>query len=170
MPVLVDGNNLLFAARDADPERPPSRSTLCLRLGQWARRTGEKVSVIFDGPAPTAGLARQIGDSDVAVDYSGAGSSADDVLTRRIEADSAARLLVVVSSDREILRVARRRRARVVRSDEFWAVLQRDLARPRRRPLEPDEKRQGLRPADTERWLRELGLQGGQGGADGEGH
>jgi predicted RNA-binding protein with PIN domain len=169
MPVLIDGNNLLYAARDTDPERPPSRSTLCLRLGQWARRTGERVSVIFDGPAPTGGLARQISDPDVAVSYSGTGVSADAVLAETIEADTAARLLLVVSSDREVLDVARRRQARGMRSDEFWAMVLGALARPERPPLEPDEKRQGLPAADTERWLRELGLPGSRPGAEDEG-
>ena len=164
MRVLIDGNNLLFAARDADPERPPSRSTLCFRLGQWARRTGEKVAVVFDGPAPTEALARQTSDPDVAVRYSGAGVSADEVLAKAIEADSAARLLVVVSSDREVARAARRRRAKTMRSDAFWAQVGRELARPERRPLEPPEKRRGVDAADTERWLRELGLAGGEAG------
>ncbi len=162
MPVLIDGNNLLFAALEIDPERPPSRSTLCWFLGQWARRTGEKVAVIFDGPEPTQALAGQISDPDVVVTYSGSGVSADDVLARTIDADSAARRLVVVSTDREVARSARRRKAKSVRSDAFWAMLQRDLAREQPKPLEPPEKRRGLRPADTERWLRELGLDGGQ--------
>ena len=169
MPVLIDGNNLLFAARDSDPERPPSRSTLCLRLGQWARRTGEQVAIVFDGPRPQEPLARQISDPDVAASYSGAGVSADEVLARSVATDSAARRLLVVSSDREIVRVARRRRAKTMRSDAFWAMLQRDLGRPTPKPLEPPEKRQGLLPADTERWLRELGLEesGPDAGADG---
>ena len=159
MPVLIDGNNLLYAALESAPERPPSRSTLCRLLGQWARRTGEKVAVIFDGPKPTQALAGQISDPDVAVEYSG-GLSADDVLARTIDADSAARRLIVVSTDREVARSARRRRARSVRSDTFWAALQRDLARERPGPLEPREKRRGLSAEDTERWVRELGLDG----------
>jgi predicted RNA-binding protein with PIN domain len=158
MPVLIDGNNLLFAARDADPERPPSRSTLCLRLGQWARLSGEKVAVVFDGPAPPEQLARQTSDPDVTASYSGAGVSADELLMREIESDSAARLLLVVSSDREVARAARRRRARTVRAEDFWTIIERDLARPRSTPQEPPEKRQGLGTADTERWLRELGF------------
>jgi predicted RNA-binding protein with PIN domain len=165
MPVLIDGNNLLFAALENDPERPPSRSTLCRLLGQWARRTGEQVAVIFDGPEPTEALAGQISDPDVAVTYS-AGPSADDVLARTLDAHSAARRLIVVSSDREVARAARRRKARSVRSDVFWAVVQRDLARERPRPLEPPEKRRGLKPDDAEHWLRELGLGGEQ--PDGE--
>lgn len=161
MPVLIDGNNLLFAALDDDPERPPSRSTLCRLLGLWARRTGEKVAVVFDGPEPTQALAGQISDPDVAVTYSG-GVSADDVLARTVDAHSAARRLIVVSSDREVARAARRRKAQSLRSDVFWAVVQRDLRRERPRALEPPEKRRGLKPDDTERWVRELGLDGEQ--------
>ena len=158
MPVLIDGNNLLYAARDADPERPPSRSTLCLRLGQWARRTGETVAVIFDGPAPSPGLARQIGDPNVRVGFSGAGVSADAVLLHAIGVDSAAKRLLVVSSDQEIVRAARRRRAKTIGSRDFWSGVLREIARPQERPLEPREKRRGLQPTDVQEWLRELDL------------
>jgi predicted RNA-binding protein with PIN domain len=168
MPVLIDGNNLLYAARDADPERPPSRSTLCLRLGQWARLTGEKVAIVFDGPTPAASLAQQIADADLAVSYSGSGVSADEVLVRAIEANSAARLLLVVSTDHQVARAARGRKARPIRSDAFWAAVQRELARPRPEPLEPPEKRRGLPAGDVERWLRELGLHDSTPGGDAE--
>jgi predicted RNA-binding protein with PIN domain len=167
MPVLIDGNNLLFAARDADPERPPSRSTLCLRLGQWARRTGETVVLVFDGPAPAKALARQISDPDVGVSYSGAGVSADEVLMRAIAAHSAPKRLLVVSSDNEIARAGRRRRAKTVGADAFWRHVQRDLTRPPRKRLEPGEKNRGLPPEDARRWLSEFGLDEGQADAGG---
>jgi predicted RNA-binding protein with PIN domain len=166
MPVLIDGNNLLYAARESNPERPPSRSTLCHHLGQWARRTGQRVAIVFDGPTPSAALAHQISDPNVVTSYSGAGISADDVLSKAIDADSAARLLLVVSSDREIARAARRRRAKTIRSEAFWAIVLRDLARPLPQALEPPEKRRGLQPGDTDRWLRDLGLNGAQPDAD----
>ena len=159
MPVLIDGNNLLFAALENDPERPPSRSTLCRLLGQWARRTGEPVAVIFDGPEPNQALASQISDPSVAVSYSG-GVKADVVLEKTIDADSAARRLIVVSSDREVARAARRRKAKTMRSDDFWEMVQRELNRAEPSPLEPPEKRRGLDSADTEEWLRELDLGG----------
>lgn len=158
MPVLVDGNNLLYAALEADPERPPSRTTMCLRLGQWSRRTGESVAVVFDGRAPAGGLARQISASDVEVQFSGSGTSADDVLRELIEAHSAARLLLVVSSDREVVRAAKRRRAKTIGSKDFWSALQRQLARETPRPREPMAKRRGLKKSDTDRWIRKLGL------------
>jgi predicted RNA-binding protein with PIN domain len=157
MPVLVDGNNLLFAALEHDPERPPSRSTMCCLLGQWARRTGERVAVIFDGPEPNPALASQISDPDVAVRYSG-DVTADELLARTIDADSAARRLIVVSSDREVAWAARRRRAKALRADAFWTTVLRDLTREQASPLEPPEKRRGLEGTDANRWLRRLGL------------
>jgi predicted RNA-binding protein with PIN domain len=150
MPVLIDGNNLLFAGRDADPERPVGRAKLCEMLGAWSRRIGEAVTVVFDGPAPSGGLAKQIGDPDIQVRFSGAGIRADDVLAEILAKDSAARRVVVVSSDREVAASARRRRARPMRSSDFWALLRDDLSRPPSTPLEPLEKRFGLGPGATD--------------------
>lgn len=157
MPVLIDGNNLLHAARAATPDRPPGRTQLCEALTQWSRRTREPVQVVFDGPAPARARAAQISGPDIAVSYSG-DVAADAVLIERLETDSAARRLLLVSSDREIVRVARRRRARTVGSPEFWDLVQRELARPPRRPLEPREKRTGLQADQSEHWETELGL------------
>lgn len=158
MPVLVDGNNLLYAALDADPERPPSRSTLCLLLGRWARKTGEKVSIIFDGPTPSAALVQQMTAECVRIGFSGA-RTADEIIAEIIANDSAARQLVVVSTDGEVASAARRFRAKPMRSDEFWASLLRELARAATAPLEPPEKRLGLGDEETEHWLRDMGLE-----------
>ena len=156
MPVLIDGNNLLYAALEIEPERPPSRSTICLLLGQWARKTGERVSIVFDGPAPSQGQVDQISDPSVDVRFSGAGVKADETLEGLINANSAARLLMVVSTDREVRQAARRRKAKTCRSDDFWGEVLRELARPTPKPLEPPEKQTGLSPEQTEGWLRKL--------------
>jgi len=159
MPVLIDGNNLLHAAQEDTPERPPGRSTLCDLLGLWAERTGESVRVIFDGPAPTAARAQQIGHAAIEVAFSGAGVKADDVLIGLLDADSAPRRLRVVSSDREIIRAARRRQARPARSGEFWMELRRALERPPPAPRTlPKAKHQGLAPGETDDWLRAFGM------------
>lgn len=159
MPVVIDGNNLLHAARDAeDPDRLVGRSMMCDRLGAWARRRREQVHVVFDGPAPSAPLAGQIGHPAIQTTYSGAGVSADAVVNDIIQTTSAPRRLVVVSSDREVARAAKRRRAIAIRSDEFWASVRRDLARPEPPRLEPEEKEAGLSPEATAGWLEEFGL------------
>lgn len=159
VPVVVDGNNLLYAARSAGTtELLIGRSMLCGTLSQWAARKGERVHVVFDGPPPNPALAVQIGKPHIELSFSGAGNSADSVVIERIERDSAARRLIVVSSDRAIIRAARRRRARAVRSEDFWVTVQRDLARPEPRRVEPEEKEAGLGADATREWLEEFGL------------
>lgn len=159
MPVLIDGNNLLFAARQVEGVGLEiGRSNLCDRLGLWSQRRNVAVHVVFDGPAPPPALAAQIGHPHLRVTYSGAGRSADSVLERLLAIDSAARRLVVVSSDRAVMRAAKRRLARPLRSDEFWRQVQRDLVPRPPRPTEPTEKRTGLTPEATDDWLREFGF------------
>ena len=159
MPVVIDGNNLLHAARRAETSTLLiGRSMLCDAIGRWAQRRNERVHVVFDGPAPPRPLAGQIGHPAIQVTYSGPGISADSVLTEILQTDSAARRLLVVSSDLEIVRAARRRRARSVGADEFWRMVQRDLSRGRPAQKEPKEKESGLSPDDVQRWLDEFEL------------
>lgn len=159
MPVLVDGNNLLHAARDAGTSTLLiGRSMLCDTLGEWARRRNQRVHVVFDGPQPSTQLAAQIGHPNIQVTYSGSGITADDAVLNILEADSATRRILVVSTDREVARAARHWRAQSIRSDEFWATVKRDLARPLPRRSEPEEKEVGLDPEATQQWLEEFGL------------
>ncbi|RMF72276.1 MAG: hypothetical protein D6744_17030, partial [Planctomycetota bacterium] len=154
MPVLIDGNNLLFAAQQHGPEPPIGRTQLCEIVGNWSRRTGERVHVVFDGPEPSPQRAEQVADPDIDVSYS-RDVSADEVLIELINRDSAARRLRVVSSDREIAAAAKRRRATPVRSDEFWFEMCRLLARPPRKPLHPAEKYEGaMSDEDVDAWMK----------------
>jgi predicted RNA-binding protein with PIN domain len=155
MPVLIDGDNLLHAARDmGDPDRLVGRSMLCDSLGAWARRQDERVHIVFDGVSPDPALASQIGHPAIQVSYSGAGVSADSVIADLLTANSAARRVLVVSTDREVRQAARRRRAHSMRSDDFWRQVQRDLSRREPRVAEPDEKRTGPAPDEVDDWLR----------------
>ncbi len=159
MPVLIDGNNLLHAAQKVGSgEHLVGRSMLCDTLGQWASRYKQRVHIVFDGPEPPAALAAQIGHAKLQVSFSGGGVSADEVVIDLVEADSAARRLLVVSSDRAIVRVAKRRKARPMKAEAFWLRVERDLARPWPAPMEPEEKRRGQSPDATDAWLDEFGL------------
>lgn len=159
MPVVIDGNNLLYAARAADTTALLlGRAMLCGAVGRWARQKNQQVTVIFDGPAPDGQRKAQVECPGVQTAYSGAGKSADAVVIQFIEAHSAPRSLLVVSTDREIVRAARRRRARPVRSEDFWERMQRDLVAGRPTVREPSEKQTGLDAEATRAWLKEFGL------------
>lgn len=162
---LVDGNNLLFAARQVlDPDRPPGRWSLSQLLDDWAVRFRHDVHIVFDGPPPAPDQLAQLSFSRVEVSFSGAGRTADDAIAERITEDSAARDRTVVSSDHEVQRAARQRRADVVRSDVFIQRVASDLARPRtgRKAPEPNAKRGGLKPEETDWWLSEFGIDDGR--------
>ncbi len=158
MRVLVDGNNLLHIVGQQEPDHPPGRTLLCATLSQWAILTRADVHVVFDGPTPTASRVAQITAERVELTFSGL-RSADDVIDDLLQRDSAARLLTVVSSDREVMGAARRRRATAVGCAEFWQALRRRLERPPPGPpIEPPEKRGGLAGDSTAEWLREFGF------------
>ncbi len=158
MPILIDGNNLLYAARALNPsEVLLGRQMLCDLLGTWAERRRERVHIVFDGPSHPGDFSKQLGHPAITLTFSGA-ASADHVLIEHLEADSAARRVIVVSTDREIARAARRRRATSIRSDDFWRMLQNELSRPAPPPGDPPEKRHGLPANETDRWLAEFGF------------
>ena len=69
--------------------------------------------------------------------YAGPGRDADSLIERLIEAEHAPRRMSVVSSDRRLQKAARRRRARVIPSDDFLRSLIRDVDRGKSRWLRP---------------------------------
>ncbi|MCK4275127.1 MAG: NYN domain-containing protein [Phycisphaerae bacterium] len=154
VPYLIDGNNLLYALKAAGLEL--GRAGLCSLLAMLTARS-ERVSVIFDGPAAPGPPDSHTGEIDVAYSY---GRSADELITQRIAADTAPRRLSVVSTDRQIRRAARRRRCKIVRSEDFAKLLIRLAeAPPKAPPAEPPEKRRGLSPGEADKWLKEFGLE-----------
>jgi predicted RNA-binding protein with PIN domain len=152
--ILVDGNNLMHAVREIGDEVGPS--AVCRLLGDFAEATGLAVTVVFDGGGPSGRLAEQIHDPRIAVCYGGP-RQADDVLEELIAAHTAPRRLTVVSSDREVRRMATRRQCRSVKADLFARRL---LAPPppAPEPVEPPGKRQGLSAEQTRQWLEEFGI------------
>ena len=180
MPYLIDGNNLQHAMKKAGLDL--ARSGLCALLSVLAKRpprvavrpretgapadrrrtTGprrpEAVTIVFDGPAPQGPLARQIEAPLVRILYA-APEKADEVIVRLIDADTAPRRLIVVSTDRAIRKAARRRRCVSRLCEDFLD----DLLRANRpggftSPAEPRQKTQGLSsPDQTRQWLTEFG-------------
>ncbi len=164
MPYLIDGNNLMHALADAGPE--VGREALCKLLKPLLAQ-GETAHVVFDGAKPPPGMAAQIEQTGVRVTYA-AERTADEVILKWIAQHSAPKLLVVVSTDKEIRRAAERRRCKAVTSQEFAKkLLHMDAARRRPKPPKSAEsraKQRGLSEQDTRRWLKEFGLDEGDEG------
>ncbi len=161
MPFLIDANNLMHAL--ADVGYAVERAGLCDLLTA-ALGDGDRVEVVFDGPEQTPEHTAHMVSMGVRVHY-GPGGTADDVIEDLIATDTAPRRLTVVSTDRRIRAAARRRRCKSRTSEEFSRFLRNRLQTPPPTgPAEPIEKRKGLDPHQTHRWLREFGVDTENGG------
>ena len=126
-------------------------------LAAFARRQGLDVTVIFDGrPNRRSAGDAQADTGAAAVRYSGA-RTADEVLAELVDADSAPRQLMVVSSDRQVRRHARRRRCKVVDALDFVPLLEAAAAWAAK-ALQAAPETQGLAKGQLNKWLKEFGL------------
>ncbi len=112
---LIDGYNLIrrdpaLASREAE-SLEAGRVALCQLLGQAARGSGDRFTVVFDGRG-AGGLGTGV--AGVSVVFSSARETADRVLARLAAGGGA-----VVSNDREVRHAAKRAGAIAVSADEF---------------------------------------------------
>jgi predicted RNA-binding protein with PIN domain len=164
MSLLIDGYNLIYAAGIVGRGSGPGglqRSRLAL-LNFLAESLDladlPRTTVVFDAHDAPRGVPRQVGHRGMTVRFAVQYHEADDLIVELIRADSAPRRLIVVSSDHQIQRAARRRKAQAIDSDVWYA----DLLRVRRERQEafPDA---AARPAvpllaeDVNYWLRQFG-------------
>ena len=118
MAYLIDGNNLLGRIAPHELREKGGRDGLVVRLLAFQRVTRARIHLVFDGnPEPTP--------TDVPVNpkftihFPGAGGSADDVIRDMIERQTDRRRFFVVSSDRAIRDLAKKRGIEAVTSDAF---------------------------------------------------
>jgi uncharacterized protein len=115
-------------------------------------------TVVFDAKAAPPGLPRTVSHHGITVRYAAQYETADELIIELIEADHGPRQLVVVSSDHQIQRAARRRKAESVDSDVWYAEVIR-LRRERvvalaEKPVRPPVP---LLEEDVNYWIRQFG-------------
>ncbi len=164
MPTLIDGYNLLHVTGIVGRGRGPgglerSRTALLNFLAASLDPTEiVRTTVVFDARNAPPGLPRTMSHHGIAVRFAAKDETADQRIAELIRVDSAPRRLTVVSSDHEIQRAARRRRAKAVDSDVWYAELIR--ARRQRASAESDAPARPVVPLleeDVNYWLRQFG-------------
>jgi len=115
-------------------------------------------TVVFDARQPPYGLPRTVKHRGLTVCFSSGYEDADSQIEELIRTDSAPRRMTVVSSDHRIQRAARRRKARAVDSDAWYAEI---VAERRRRQQEsadaPIRPPVPLLEEDVNYWIRQFG-------------
>ncbi len=138
--LIVDTYNVLHHPL-AHRELPHDAGAAGRRPSSPRAGTGEAGPSSCDGMprnmGPMAHRALNCGSGRARVIYAGPGRDADSLIERLIEAEHAPKRMSVVSSDRRLQKAARRRRARVIPSDDFLRSLIRDVDRGKSRWLRP---------------------------------
>jgi predicted RNA-binding protein with PIN domain len=121
--LVVDGYNVTKSSYGELP-LVDQRARLLTGLAAVGARTGAEITCCFDGAA-LQGRVASASSRGVRVRFSEPGSTADDLIRRLAWAEPAGRVVVVVSSDREVADGARRSGAWAVPSSALLRFLER---------------------------------------------
>jgi uncharacterized protein len=129
MALLIDGYNLLhvtgIVGRGNElTELHRSREALLRFLAASIERTERAhTTIVFDAAGAPPGLPQTLAHDAMTVHFARDYADADAMIEELIVANHTPRSLVVVSSDHRIQRAARRRRAKAIDSDRWYAEL-----------------------------------------------
>lgn len=153
MPLIIDGHNLIGQMLDISLSDPHDEEKLIKRLEEYHRESGTPIIVVFDpGQAPPP--AKRLRGKGIKVLFAPPGSKADTLIINLIKKSPYPKGLTIVSSDREVRRAARARRAKMITAQRFARM----LSRPKRLPLtEPPVKEKGLSSSEVKEWMAIFG-------------
>jgi uncharacterized protein len=162
MHYLIDGHNLIGKLPDLSLSDPDDELRLTLRLKSWiAESKSREVTLFFDGGGEGSHLNRLAG-RHLKVIFAPAGQPADALIIRHLKTVKNPGNVTLVTSDREIIRVAQTLRIRHLLSEEFVRrmgfVFREEKEKEEKKgeetavsPEKPDDPR--LNPAEVQEWL-----------------
>lgn len=161
MAILIDGYNLLHVTGIfTSATGPGSLQKLHAKFIQFLATAldpadAPHTEVVFDSKGRHSGSRRMLRIGDLTVHYAARDEDADTYIAELIASHSTPRRLVVVSSDHQIQRTARRRRAKAIDSHVWYAELMKSW-RERGRPAQANEDAKPpvpLSPSEVSQWL-----------------
>jgi uncharacterized protein len=164
MSLLIDGYNLLYVVGIARPKGGVGsleRSRMALLNFLAASLTPQdlpQTTVVFDAHQSPPGMPAVMEHHGLKVRFAAKYDDADSLIEELIRQESAPRRLTVVSSDHRLQKAARRRRARAVDSDAWYAEVTRER-RARQKAMPPGAERPAvpLLEEDVNYWVRQFG-------------
>lgn len=163
--VIIDGYNLMHAAglakaRYATGDLQRQRHRLLVRISsQMPANERLRCTVVFDAIEAPRGLPRQFRHGEITVMFAEPGHEADELIEELIAAHSAARQLIVVSSDRRLQKAAKHRRADTIDSEKFLDQLAARAISTARVSVDTVQPRSvpGSSQEEADYWLKEFG-------------
>ena len=140
---LIDGHNLIGKLPDIQLSDPDDEQKLVKRLNDWCLIDGRrKIKVFFDA-GEFGGLGDMLSRPAVRVQFSRVGQTADTVIVQYLQSIKNPQEFTLVTSDREIIYAARKRRVGYILSEEFAVLLAEELEpdiKAETEPMEPEEQ------------------------------
>jgi predicted RNA-binding protein with PIN domain len=146
MPLLIDGHNLIGRTPGLSLADPDDEAELVRRIQRYCRRHRRRATVVFDAGV-VGGRSGALSTPEVEVVFAPPGRRADDVIRERLRKARDPAGWLVISSDREVQRVARQAGARVVSAEEFITEIQAPL------PAPPEKQTLRLSEDEVQEWL-----------------
>ena len=138
MHYLIDGHNLIAHLTDIELEDPNDEVKLILMLRSWAAAGRRRhLTLYFDGGLP-GGKSHEYSSGPVEVIFAPPGRPADDLLAYQVRQAENPEAYTLVTSDQQIIAVARRRRMPVLTSETFARRLEKERVA-REQAARPDD-------------------------------
>ncbi len=160
MTLIIDTCNVLHRTGVLPPELAGvDEDGLAVLLGRSRYRDRTALMVCDGGPGAQK---RNKPRPNVRYRFAGRGRTADDVIADLIKSSDAPKRMLVVTSDRAVATLAKRRRCRVLDADLFLEQLALDIARGS--PKAPEGRKSGpgakpLKEHEVENWLEQFELE-----------
>jgi uncharacterized protein len=164
--LLIDGYNLMHAAGMAQATYGPRELQRCrnrlLRylLHKLTPAEIARATVVFDARDPPAGVSSRVSISGLQIAFANPGGDADALIQDLLSEHSAPKRVLLVSSDHQLQKAARRSRAAFVDSEDFFDTLERrgsHRAQSAEHDHLPEVKFTGLSSAETAHWEQLFG-------------
>ncbi len=156
MPLLIDTYNVLHTTGVLPAEHAGIEVDDLIALLAASRYRRHRCTLVCDGTGMSQHVSTTQGDMRVL--YSGPTRTADDVMIDMLNADTAPRLLTVVSSDVAILKAARKRRCPLMRSTTLLAHLAHDVDLPMRPRTARKRNTDPLPREEVKQWIHMFDL------------
>lgn len=124
MPYIIDGNNLIGSSPDISLDDAESRKKIVGLVKKFQLKKKNKIVIVFDGE-PDEFMVENSSSDKLIVVFPKFGASADDEIKKILDSYDYFRDVVLVTSDRELKDIGRKKGARIVNSIEFYFELKR---------------------------------------------
>lgn len=156
MPLVIDTFNVLHTTGVLPAESAGIDVDDLIGLLEISRYRRHRITLVCDGSGRDRDEPGICG--GVAIRYSGRGRPADEIIIGLINRTTSPRQLLVITSDQEIVRAAKRRRCPTLKSQGFLKQLANDIHAAERRPRREKRQVDPIPREDVRHWIDAFGL------------